>query len=77
MSNHQGGFSGALAGTWVLKVPHTENSLHVSPGAAAAGHTYWRVSEGREEHYLTLDSDGGISIYDPATNMVSMEGYKH
>ncbi|HET9095917.1 MAG TPA: hypothetical protein VFN37_04605 [Candidatus Baltobacteraceae bacterium] len=125
VSNRKGGFSGALAGTWVLKVPgvayttsvdygaYTQNTLHVSPGAAAgylriaanrryvwygsdgkavssgrlvqivprrdaaAGHTYWRVFEGREEHYLTLDGDGGISIYDPATNMVSMEGYKH
>lgn len=123
--NQQHGFSGALAGTWVLKVPgvayttsvdygaYTQSTLHVSPGAAAgylriaanrhyvwygsdgkavssgqlvqivprrdaaAGHTYWRVFEGREEHYLTMDSDGGISIYDPATNMVSMEGYKH
>lgn len=115
VTSRQGGFSGALAGMWVLKVPgvaYTQNTLHVSPGAAAgylgitasrayvwygsdgkavssgklvqvvprrdarAGHTYWRVLEGREEHYLTLDSDGGISIYDPATNMVSMEGYK-
>lgn len=121
----QGGFSAALAGMWVIKVPgvayttsidygaFTENTLHVSAGAAAGylritptrryvwygsdgraissgrllqivprrdaapGHTYWRVFEGREEHYLTLDSDGGISIYDPATNMVSMEGTKH
>ncbi len=44
---------------------------------AAPGHTYWRVFEGSEEHYLTLDGDGGISVYDPATNMVSMEGTKH
>lgn len=123
--SHQGMFPASLAGTWVLKVPgvayttsvdygaYTQNTLHVSPGAAAgylritanrryvwygsdgkavsfgqlvqivprrdaaANHTYWRVFEGREEHYLTLDSDGGISIYDPATNMVSMEGDKH
>lgn len=44
---------------------------------ARPGTHYWRVYEGREEHYLTLDSDGGISIYDAATNMVSMEGTKH
>jgi hypothetical protein len=120
----QSGFSRALAGIWVLKVPgvaytasvdygaYTENTLHVSPGAAAgylrisssrryvwygsdgraissgrlvqivprrdarAGYTYWRVFEGHEEHYVTLDPGGGISIYDPATNMVSMEGIK-
>jgi hypothetical protein len=114
----------ALAGIWILKVPgvayttsidygaFTENTLHVSPGAAAGylriigdkryawydgsgrieshgrllqviphrdaqpGQTYWRVYEGREPHYLKLDSDGGISIYDTGTNMVSMEGRK-
>lgn len=112
----------ALAGIWVLKVPgvayttsvdygtYTQETLHVSPGAAAgylrigankhyvwyrgdgkaiahgrlvqiiphldarAGATYWRLYEGSEQHYLTLNSDGSITVYDPGTNMVSMDG---
>ncbi|HKU66431.1 MAG TPA: hypothetical protein VJP85_01500 [Candidatus Baltobacteraceae bacterium] len=44
---------------------------------AQPGYTYWRVFEGSEQHYLTLDGEGGISIYDPATNMISMVGTKH
>ena len=55
------------SGTLVRIVPRRD---------ARPDQSYWRVYEGREEHYLTLDSDGGISIYDPATNMVSMEGTK-
>jgi hypothetical protein len=121
----QGPLPAGLAGIWALKVPgvayttsidygaFTENTLHVSAGAAAgylritpgkryvwydgsghaisrgrlvqviphrdarAGQSYWRVYEGREQHYLTLDDDGGISVYDTGTNMVSMEGRKH
>lgn len=111
-----------LAGLWALKVPgvayttsvdygaYTQETLHVSPGAAAGylrigrngryvwygsdgkalshgrllqvvphmdaaqGATYWRVYEGREQHYVTLNADGSITVYDPGTNMVSMEG---
>jgi hypothetical protein len=56
------------SGTLVRVIPRRD---------ASPGQTYWRVYEGREEHYLTLDSDGGISIYDPATNVVSMGGTRH
>jgi hypothetical protein len=55
-------------GRLVQVVPHRD---------AHAGQTYWRVFEGREEHYITLDGDGGISVYDTGTNMVSMQGSKH
>lgn len=43
---------------------------------AEPGLTYWRVYEGREQHYLTLDRDGGMRVFDTGTNMVSMEGAK-
>lgn len=118
----QGAMPSGLAGIWALKVPgvayttsvdygaYTQETLHVSPGAAAGylrigrnkryvwygsdgkalshgrlirviphldaapGATYWRVYEGSEQHYITLNAGGSITVYDPGTNMVSMEG---
>ena len=55
-------------GRLVQVIPHRD---------AAPGQTYWRVYEGREQHYVTLDRDGGVTVYDVGTNMVSMEGAKH
>ena len=114
----QGALPHGLTGIWALKVPgvayttsvdygaYTQETLHVSPGAAAgylriarnkryvwygsdgkalshgrliriiphldaaAGATYWRVYEGNEQHYITLNADGTITVYDPGTNMV-------
>lgn len=60
-----GGFPGGLSGMWVLKVPgvayttsanygaYTENTLHVSAGAAAG---YLHV--GANRHYVWYGSDG-------------------
>lgn len=52
-------------GRLIQVVPHLD---------AARGATYWRVYEGSEQHYITLNADGSITVYDPGTNMVSMEG---
>jgi hypothetical protein len=124
VASKQSAMPRGLVGLWILKVPgvayttnvdygaYTEETLHVSPGAAAgylritrkrtyvwygsdgkavshgrlmqivprldarAGTTYWRVLEGRDAHYVCLNADGTISVYDTGTDMVSMEG-KH
>jgi len=55
-------------GRLVQVIPHRD---------AAPGQTYWRVYEGREQHYITLERDGGVTLFDVGTNMVSMEGTKH
>lgn len=52
-------------GTLVRVIPHLFADPHKS---------YWRVFEGREEHYIALSGDGTITVYDPGTNMYSMIG---
>ena len=54
-------------GKLVQIIPHRD---------AVEGQSYWRVYEGSEQHYLTLDRDGRLEIYDIGTNMISMEGHR-